>query len=158
MTKHDTYEMPKPTCPGCGYALDDDDMNSDFGDDDLWSLAPDEGVPRCNARSATTATGCVAAINLPTRHRSTRTTCDAQRTSSGATGMTRSGIEGVPLERRVRRLPAKVERKCPRCGRHAYHWLMAHGSPAALKNTQRDTAACANCGHHWPCRVMEKDL
>lgn len=67
-------------------------------------------------------------------------------------------LEGVPLERRVRRLPTKVERKCPRCGRHAYHWLIAHGSPAALKNTQRDTAACANCGHHWPCRVMEKDL
>lgn len=28
--------------------------------------------------------------------------------------MTRSGMEGVPLERRVRRLPAKIERRCPR--------------------------------------------
>ena len=72
--------------------------------------------------------------------------------------MTRSGMEGVPLERRVRRLPAKIERRCPRCGRHAYHSLMANGSPAALKTTRLDTAACANCGHHWPCRVMEKDL
>jgi hypothetical protein len=35
---------------------------------------------------------------------------------------------------------------------------MANGSPAALKTTRLDTAACANCGHHWPCRVMEKDL
>ncbi|MEN6586111.1 MAG: hypothetical protein ABFE02_08740 [Sulfuricella sp.] len=63
-----------------------------------------------------------------------------------------------PLDRSVRRLPAKVERRCPRCGRHAYHWLMANGSPAALKGTKLDTAACANCGHHWPCRMMEKDL
>ncbi len=57
-----------------------------------------------------------------------------------------------------RRLPAKVERHCPRCRRHAYHWLIAHGSSAALRNTKLHTAACANCGHHWPCRVMEKDV
>lgn len=39
---------------GCGYALDSDDMNSDFADDDdLWALAPDEGrtsvqCPQCD--------------------------------------------------------------------------------------------------------------
>lgn len=43
MKKPDTYQQPSPTCPGCGYALDSDDMNSDFADDDLWALAPDEG-------------------------------------------------------------------------------------------------------------------
>lgn len=53
MNEHDTYQQPKPTCPGCGYALSDDDMNSGFGDDDLWSLAPDEGrtsvdCPNCD--------------------------------------------------------------------------------------------------------------
>lgn len=42
MKKPDTYQQPSPTCPGCGYALDSDDMNSDFADDDLWGLAPDE--------------------------------------------------------------------------------------------------------------------
>lgn len=42
MEKHDTYERPTPTCPGCGYALDYDDMNGDAGDDDLFALAPNE--------------------------------------------------------------------------------------------------------------------
>lgn len=30
MNKHNTYEQQKPTCPECGYALDDSDMNSDL--------------------------------------------------------------------------------------------------------------------------------
>lgn len=65
---------------------------------------------------------------------------------------------GRPFERPVLRLPAKVERRCPRCHRHAYHWLTPNNSPAALKTTKLHTAGCANCGHEWPCRVMEKDL
>lgn len=53
VSKHDTINQPLPTCPGCGYALDCDDMNSDFSDDDLWALAPDEGTasvkcPQCD--------------------------------------------------------------------------------------------------------------
>lgn len=53
MEKHETHEQPAPTCPGCGYALDSDDMNSDFADDDLWALAPNEGrtsvqCPQCD--------------------------------------------------------------------------------------------------------------
>lgn len=53
MREIDLYQQPAPTCPHCGYALDSDDMNSDFSDDDLWSLAPDEGrtsvqCPQCD--------------------------------------------------------------------------------------------------------------
>lgn len=53
MEKHDTFQQPMPTCPGCGYALDHDDMSSGFGDDDLYALAPDEGTtsvtcPQCD--------------------------------------------------------------------------------------------------------------
>ena len=48
-----TYEQPTPTCPSCGYALDDNDMNSDFSEDDLFALAPNEGrtvvtCPQCD--------------------------------------------------------------------------------------------------------------
>jgi predicted RNA-binding Zn-ribbon protein involved in translation (DUF1610 family) len=49
MSKHDTFQTAHPTCPHCGYELDDDDMQSHFSDDDLYALAPDEGaaVVRC---------------------------------------------------------------------------------------------------------------
>jgi predicted RNA-binding Zn-ribbon protein involved in translation (DUF1610 family) len=40
--RHETYEQSAPTCPGCGYVLDSDDMNSGFSDDDLFALAPNE--------------------------------------------------------------------------------------------------------------------
>lgn len=55
-------------------------------------------------------------------------------------------------------LPGKIERRCPRCNRHAYHWLTANGDPSALKNTRRHTATCVNCGHQWPCRLLHRDL
>lgn len=54
-------------------------------------------------------------------------------------------------------LPGKIERHCPRCGRHAYHWLTPRDTASALKTTKLPTASCANCGHQWPCRVMGKD-
>lgn len=41
MTDHDTYARPAPTCPHCGYEMNSDDMSAH--DEDLWSLAPDEG-------------------------------------------------------------------------------------------------------------------
>lgn len=53
--------------------------------------------------------------------------------------------------------PKKIERRCPRCHRHAYHWLTHRNAESAIKNTLLHTATCANCGHSWPCRVMEKD-
>lgn len=55
-------------------------------------------------------------------------------------------------------LPRKIERRCPRCGRHALHWLTPHGEPSALKTTRLHTACCVNCGHQWPCRVLQRDL
>lgn len=55
-------------------------------------------------------------------------------------------------------LPIKVERRCPRCRRHAYHWLTGRTHPSAIKTTRLHTASCVNCGHAWPCRVMAKDL
>ena len=49
MDKHNTLEAAHPTCPHCGYEMDDDDMQSRLSDDDLYALAPDEGtaVVRC---------------------------------------------------------------------------------------------------------------
>lgn len=44
--------------------------------------------------------------------------------------------------------PRKIERRCPRCHRHAYHWL----------NFIQKVAGCVNCGHEWKVRVMERDL
>jgi len=60
------------------------------------------------------------------------------------------------LEASVRRLPRKVERRCPRCHRHAYHWLNAARTES--NSSSRTKAGCVNCGHEWLCRVMEKDL
>jgi len=54
-------------------------------------------------------------------------------------------------------LPRKIERHCPRCHHHAYHWLTANGEPSAIKGTKRHTATCVHCGHSWPCRVMQRD-
>lgn len=50
---HDTWDRPTPTCPGCGYALDYADMQSDFADADLFAIAPREErasvtCPQCN--------------------------------------------------------------------------------------------------------------
>lgn len=63
----------------------------------------------------------------------------------------------IPEDRLPAALPGKIERHCPRCGRHAYHWLTPRDAASALKTTKLPTASCANCGHQWPCRVMEKD-
>ncbi len=54
MDKHYTWNRPTPTCPGCGYALDDDDMQSNFADGDLFAIAPREErasvtCPQCNS-------------------------------------------------------------------------------------------------------------
>lgn len=58
-------------------------------------------------------------------------------------------------EHDIEQLPGKVERRCPRCHRHAYHWLTA---PRTESNTSsRPKAGCVNCGHEWPCRVMKRD-
>lgn len=46
--------------------------------------------------------------------------------------------------------PKKIERTCPRCHRHAYHWL-------SYKENGKAVADCVNCGHQWSVRVMEKD-
>lgn len=37
----ETYQTILPVCPHCGHEFDADDMNN--CDQDLWSLAPDEG-------------------------------------------------------------------------------------------------------------------
>ncbi len=54
-------------------------------------------------------------------------------------------------------LPRKIERRCPRCACHAYHWLTARGAQSALSSAKFDTATCASCGHSWKCRVLPKD-
>ena len=64
--------------------------------------------------------------------------------------------DGVRLA--VPSLPGKIERVCPRCRTHAYHWLTSNGAPSAIKNTKLHTASCVNCGHDWPCRVMRREL
>lgn len=51
---HLTENQARPTCPACGYALDDHDMSSDFGATDLWALPLAEEVasiecPQCDA-------------------------------------------------------------------------------------------------------------
>lgn len=61
---------------------------------------------------------------------------------------------GVMDQTRIQ--PKKIERRCPRCGRHAYHWLTWPDTES--NKTSRPVAGCANCGHEWPCRVMGRDL
>ncbi|CAG2132169.1 hypothetical protein [Cupriavidus numazuensis] len=41
MTIPATFQTLMPVCPHCGHEFDSDDMNE--ADEDLWSLAPDEG-------------------------------------------------------------------------------------------------------------------
>ena len=53
MSEHETVEQPFPTCPGCGYRLDEQDMVSGFSEDDLWAIAPTEALasvkcPQCD--------------------------------------------------------------------------------------------------------------
>lgn len=51
MSTHETSKQPRPTCPHCGHALDDDEMQTQPAD--LWALAPNEArecieCPRCD--------------------------------------------------------------------------------------------------------------
>lgn len=74
--------------------------------------------------------------------------------------MVASNADRTRTERRPdskERLPSKIDRCCPRCRHHAYHWLTHQDSPAALKTTRLHTATCVRCGHGWPCRVLERD-
>ncbi len=58
MSKHDTFQTPHPTCPHCGYELNNDDMmDGSISDDDLYAIVPDEGsatvnCPQCYAEYA----------------------------------------------------------------------------------------------------------
>lgn len=54
MSEHDTFQKPHPTCPHCGYELNNDDMTDhSTSDDALYALAPEEGsaavtCPQCD--------------------------------------------------------------------------------------------------------------
>ena len=55
LTTYDTYQTPYPTCPHCGYELNDDDMLA--AEDDLYALAPNEDstvvqCPQCDKEYA----------------------------------------------------------------------------------------------------------
>lgn len=55
--EHNTFQQSSPTCPHCGYALDTDDMLSDFSDADLFAIAPndesaDVTCPQCDKEYA----------------------------------------------------------------------------------------------------------
>lgn len=50
-------------------------------------------------------------------------------------------------QRRIK--PSKVERHCPRCRRHAYHWGNVKGV--------RHQIECCNCGHTWTGRVRDDE-
>ncbi len=79
----------------------------------------------------------------------------------GTIGLETHGVRLMPTPGRnngTASLPGKIERRCPRCKCHAYHWFTAKGDPSALKNTRRHTATCVTCGHQWPCRLMNRDL
>jgi DNA-directed RNA polymerase subunit M/transcription elongation factor TFIIS len=75
-----------------------------------------------------------------------------------ATPTATASQESLGTTQEAVKFPGKIERHCPRCRTHAFHWLTRNGEPSALKNTKLHTATCANCGHQWPCRVMGKDL
>lgn len=44
----------------------------------------------------------------------------------------------------------KVERRCPRCGCHAYHW----GNLCGILHR----IGCANCGHEWTGRIRKDEM
>ena len=51
--EYSTHEQDRPTCPHCGYALNDDDMGSGFCEISLWNMAPQEDTatvtcPQCD--------------------------------------------------------------------------------------------------------------
>lgn len=44
----------------------------------------------------------------------------------------------------------KVDRRCPRCGHHAYHW----GNVQGIKHR----IGCVNCGHEWRGRIRKDEM
>lgn len=44
----------------------------------------------------------------------------------------------------------KVDRVCPRCGFHTYHWANVRGI--------RHRIECTNCGHEWKGRVRREEM
>lgn len=55
---HNTFQTAHPTCPHCGYELNNDDMvDHETSEADLYALAPDEGTavvkcPQCDKEYA----------------------------------------------------------------------------------------------------------
>ena len=44
----------------------------------------------------------------------------------------------------------KVDRRCPRCGHHAYHW----GNVQGIKHR----IGCVRCGHEWSGRIRKDEM
>lgn len=57
------------------------------------------------------------------------------------------GVLAVPGAAELR---SKVDRHCPRCGAHRYHFLR-------ITEGKKPRASCAECSHSWTCRVLKRD-
>lgn len=62
----------------------------------------------------------------------------------GPAGVQEEGAVGMEVER------VKVDRRCPRCGHHAYHW----GNVQGIKHR----IGCVNCGHEWRGRIRKDEM